>query len=45
MLEKSLEDLEHWRKDIRLYEKNKRTKKPYGKALPRTSYVTHGDIK
>lgn len=30
---------------MKSYEKNKRTKKPFGKNVPLTSHVTHSDIK
>jgi hypothetical protein len=45
MLEKTASDLKNWKMDMHSYEKNKRTKKPFGKSLPQIQYVTHHDAK
>ncbi len=45
MLEQTSEDLTAWKNEIKSYEKQKRTKKPFGKEFPRTSHVTHEQIK
>lgn len=41
MLEQTSEDLTAWKNEMKSYEKQKRTKKPFGKEFPRTSHVTH----
>lgn len=30
---------------MHMYEKNKRTKKPFGKSVPKTEYITYEDVK
>jgi hypothetical protein len=41
MLERTAEDVEKWKTEMKLYEKNKRTKKPFGKTLPSIEHITH----
>jgi hypothetical protein len=41
MLERTAEELEQWKAEMKTYEKNKRTKKPFGKTAPSVEYVTH----
>lgn len=45
MMEKSQEELNAWKTEMHMYEKNKRTKKPFGKSVPKTEYVTYSDVK
>jgi hypothetical protein len=45
MFEKSEEELEQWRSEVRDYEKKKRTKKPFGTESPSVEHVTHRDVK
>jgi hypothetical protein len=45
MLERTSEELEQWKAEMKAYEKNKRTKKPFGKNVLPVEYVTHENIK
>ena len=39
------EDLSNWKTEMHIYEKGKRTKKPFGKSLPAIERVTYSAIK
>lgn len=41
IFEKTPEELNAWKNEMRDYEKGKRTKKPFGKSVPHTTHVTH----
>jgi hypothetical protein len=45
MLERTPDELEQWKSEMKTYEKNKRTKKPFGKSVTSVEYVTHENIK
>lgn len=45
MLERSTDEIEGWKADMHTYEKDKRTKKPFGKSLPQVHRVTNYDVK
>lgn len=45
IFEKTPEDLSAWKNDMKVYEKNKRTKKPFGHQVPRAEFVTYEDVK
>lgn len=37
--------LNAWKTEMHMYEKNKRTKKPFGKTTSQMEYVTHEKVK
>ena len=41
MLETQTNQIDEWKKELHAYEKGKRTKKPYGKSLPKIHYVSN----
>lgn len=45
MMEKTTDDLNAWKTEMHTYEKGKRTKKPFGKSVPKNEYVTYYDVK
>lgn len=45
MLERTEQELNLWKSEMKGYEKNKRTKKPFGNDIPTSHHVTHRDIK
>lgn len=39
------DDVNTWKNEMHLYEKGKRTKKPFGKSLPTIDRVTYETVK
>lgn len=45
MMEKTTEQLAAWKAQMKSYEKNKRTKRPFGGEVPKKEYVTYEKVK
>lgn len=45
MFEKTADELDAWKAEMHTYEKNKRTKKPFGKNVEKVEHVTYEQMK